>query len=291
MVSRNQADAVRRTVDSLARDPGSAAIEILVVDNGSSDGGERLDTDYPNLKLLRMQKNFGWTKAANVGMRTATGEFLCITAPGVEFEPGTIGQLTSALAKRPSALALCPLAVDAQGTPVTRIYPLPDAAMFSQFWKTGRLGQPLPLDLSLPEIPASYVTGTPVLMRRQSMVGMNYLDGRYGHFWADAEICAQIARASRSIVILPEIRVTGTQPYQAIPEKLDSWGAQLSADAALGGAAYLSKYSGFLAGFGFRVKAALLALLSIFSLRQVGPKATRFANLLAGQKIDGNQDG
>jgi GT2 family glycosyltransferase len=289
IVTRNQSAALRRTIESLAAEAATEATEVIVVDNASTDGSQSLDAEFPQVKMLRMQRNFGWTKGVNVGTRTAKGEFLCLTPPGIEFEPDTLSRLITCLREDPDVRGVCPLSVDAQGVPATRVYPLPDAKVFWQFWKTGRLGPPLPLDLTVEKVRAHYVTGTPLLIRRQSIAGMNYLDERYGQFWADAEICYQIARAGKAIVVLPGVRVRGPQPFQAIPEKLDSWGAKLSADAALGGAAYLMRHEGFLAGLRFRVAATLAALVATLDLRRAGPHFVRFLNVLTGQKIDGNQ--
>jgi GT2 family glycosyltransferase len=287
VVARNQADLVRRTLESIGHAADPASLEAIIVDNASNDGTESSDTDFPSVKMLRMQRNFGWTKAVNVGTRTAKGRYLCLTPPGIEFASDTIPRLVAALDADSTALAVCPLTMDSQGTPVTRIYPLPTAETFRQFWRTGSLGKPLTMDLTAPSLCAPYVTGTPLLMRRQSIVGMNYLDERYGQFWSDAEICFQIARAGKGIVVHPDIKVTGVQPYLPIPEKLDKWAAKLSADAALGAAAYLSKHSGFGTGLGFRISAVFSALGGLLTFRRPGAQMVRFWNVLSGQKIDG----
>lgn len=289
IVARNQSAALRRTLESLAPELSSGATEVIVVDNASTDGSQGLDADFPQVKILRMQRNFGWTKGVNVGTRTAKGEFLCLTPPGIEFEPDTLARLLDHFKKDPDAKGVCPLAVDAQGVTATRLYPLPDADVFWEFWKTGRLGPPLPLDLTAARVKAEYVTGSPLLIRRQSIVSINYLDERFGQFWSDAEICYQIARAGKSVIVLPGVRVRGPQPYRAIPEKLDAWGAKLSADAALGAAAYLSRHVSLARGLSFRVASTLSALVAILDARRFGPHVIRFVNLLTGQKIDGNQ--
>ena len=289
IVARNQADATRRTLASLQPPGGDSASEVLVVDNASTDGGAALDNEFPTVKTLRMQRNFGWTRAVNVGTRTAQAEFICLTPPGVEYPPGTLEQLVSAFRAHPEASAVAPLAVDRQDTIVTRCYPLPDRQTFSQFWQTGSLGRPLPIDRTAAALPVDYLTGSPILLRRQSIMAMNYLDQRFGHFWADADLCQQIRRAGRRLLLLPKILVTAPPHFLSIPERLDTLGARLSADAALGAAAYLGKHQGLLAGASFHCGAALLACLSVFRFRQPGAHAARAWRILTGQKIDGSE--
>lgn len=287
IISRNEIEPLRRTLASLAAISDPASIEVIVVDNASTDGSAAIDGEFPSVKMLRMQKNFGWTKAVNVGTRTAKGEFLCLTPVGVEFAADTIPSLEKALLEEPSALAVCPLVTSSGGELITEAYPLPNAAMIKKFWNTGSRGSSLPIDQAAPSIRAEYVVNSPMLMRRQSMAGMNYLDERYGQFWSDAEICFQIRRAGKSILVLPRIRVTKSTTTSPISLPLNRWSAQLSADAAVGGAAYLGKHSGFGASLGFRLSAVSSSAISALSFS--GPKIKRFMSLLTGQKIDGTQ--
>ena len=73
-ITHNQVDALRRTLASVERSEPRQMLEILVVDAGSEDTTRDIESDYSAIKLLRTPKNFGWTKSANIGTRTAKGE-------------------------------------------------------------------------------------------------------------------------------------------------------------------------------------------------------------------------
>lgn len=293
IVNRNRSDALRRTLRSLEGSVDPKLIEVIVVDNASTDGSATADAEFPFVRMLRMQRNFGHTKAVNVGTRTATGDYLCLTPPGVEFAPETIPKLLTALAADPGSLAIAPLVVDEADKAVSRVYRLPSRETFASFWKSGDLGPPVTLDTSTTEIAAEYLVDSPILLRRQSIVAMNYLDERYGQFWSDAEICFQVKRAGKSIRLLPGIRVKGEPGPRMIGGVIDRQSAQMSADAAIGAAGYLGKHQGFMTGVLFRMQAAASALLSAVGgtliFREPGPRWARFFALASGQKIDGNQ--
>ena len=291
IVCRNHADELRRTLTSLAPVAAGqgAAVEVLVVDLASTDGSAQLDNEFPFAKFLRSPRHFGWVRGVNLGTRTAIGEYICLTAPGVQFAPETLAALVAHLESDPQALAVAPLVVDAQGTPVTRVYPLPNREMLSGFWRTGGLGRPESFDLNAAAVTAPYLVNSPLLLRRRSLAGMNYVDERYGQFWADADICFEIRRAGKSILLLPGIKVTGLPAHKPIPENLDRWGAILSEDDALGAAAYIGKHEGFLAGFLFQLGALARSFGGVFSFSRFGPHITRFLAILGGQKIDGTQ--
>ena len=71
VVSRNRAALLRRCLESLEKSQGRQTLQIVVVDNGSSDGSAQLDADFPQTQFIRLPKNFGLTKAMNLGWRAA----------------------------------------------------------------------------------------------------------------------------------------------------------------------------------------------------------------------------
>ena len=66
VVSYNRGELLRKSIEALERSKDREKIEILVVDNGSSDRSAELETDFPNTRFIRMPRNFGLTKALNV---------------------------------------------------------------------------------------------------------------------------------------------------------------------------------------------------------------------------------
>lgn len=56
--------------------------EIIVVDNCSSDDSCQMVRDkYPKVKLIENADNLGFSKGNNIGVKNATGEFVCILNP------------------------------------------------------------------------------------------------------------------------------------------------------------------------------------------------------------------
>ena len=89
-------------------------MEVLVVDNGSSDESPRLDAEFPNTTFLRLPKNFGRTKAFNIGVRTAVGDLVLFLSPEVEVTPDAIPLLASCLEADAGAVAVCPFLTDSK---------------------------------------------------------------------------------------------------------------------------------------------------------------------------------
>jgi GT2 family glycosyltransferase len=65
-----------------------ASIEVIVVDNASSDGSlELIRTEYRWVKLIELEKNRGFTGACNEGLRAAQGDFLALLNNDTEVDP------------------------------------------------------------------------------------------------------------------------------------------------------------------------------------------------------------
>ncbi len=79
-------------------------VEVVLVDNGSTDGSHALVREhYPEVKLLALDRNLGLTGGNNAGFRAAQGEILVSLNNDTEAEPRFVEALVAALADRPQA--------------------------------------------------------------------------------------------------------------------------------------------------------------------------------------------
>jgi Predicted glycosyltransferases len=204
---------------------------------------------------MRLPKNFGFTKAANIGMRTAKGETIFFLPPGYEVLPDTIPQLIAGLEANPDAGAVCPR--------IDHAYRLPTPESLARDWKNSELSDPQPVDASVQPVAVEYPAGAPILVPRSVLRGMNYLDEQFAQYWWDAELCWQIRNSGKRILVLPV-----DPPAQFAVTELSS--AAYASDRAVGAARYIAKHAGFGAGLGFRVSAGMHILGRILTFRISG---------------------
>jgi len=66
IVSFNTRNVLRECLQSIERESGGLRVEILVVDNHSSDGSpEMIESDFPRVRLFRSEVNLGFASANN----------------------------------------------------------------------------------------------------------------------------------------------------------------------------------------------------------------------------------
>ena len=262
VVSHNRAERLRRCLESLEKSEGRDSIQIIVVDNASRDGAAQLDADFPKVQFLRLPKNFGLTKAMNLGWRAADSPYVFFLHDDCEVPPEAVLRLAETLDAHPEAAAVCPLLVDDQGSPAPQLGSFPPSGEFRPATAEGT--DPVPVD---------YPRGAALLIRVFVIKAVRQIDEHYGQFCADADLAMQIRRASKKILLLPSVKVRhhGAGGYSP----------QMRADFLLGRAVFLGKYLGFAAG----IQARLAAILGpLFGFRLSELKYT-----LNGQKIDGTQ--
>jgi GT2 family glycosyltransferase len=79
-------------------------VEILLVDNGSTDGSHALvEEQYPEVRLLALDRNLGLTGANNVGFAAARGEILISLNNDTEADQRFVEALAAALQEHPEA--------------------------------------------------------------------------------------------------------------------------------------------------------------------------------------------
>jgi GT2 family glycosyltransferase len=268
--SYDSAPALRRCLAALEGSNDRALIEILVVDCGSHDESPQLDTEFPEITVLRLPRYFGRTKALNIATRTAAGEYLFFLTPEVEVLPTTIPSLLARIEAEPDVMAVCPLLVDTEAHPTQQFFRLPTPA-------TGLDLAPVTIDASADAVEVEYATFQAFFVRKYFVKGINYLDERYGEAMSDAELCYQIRRSARKTLVLPKVTALYTpgSPYSEASSTI------LEADRIHGAAVYFGKHFGVVNGVIFRLKSILKALFTLrFGL---------FGALVSGSKIDGSQ--
>ena len=94
--------------------PG-AAVDVLVIDNGSTDGSvDFLAQQFPAVPVLRAAAN-NYAAANNLGVRRARGEFALLLNTDATLQPGCLQELLAALQQDPRAAAAAPKIVYPDG--------------------------------------------------------------------------------------------------------------------------------------------------------------------------------
>ena len=215
------------------------------------DGSARIDDEFEGITVMRLPRNFGWTRAVNIATRTAKSEFLLVVPNGCQIEADTVQRMLSAIEADPAIGAVCPAG---------EFYALPKAGA---------------TELSRVDVAAAqYPFDQLVLLPKVALVSMNFLPDSYGQYFGDLELFHKLSVAGKRILVLGDMQL---RRERAAQEMIDDEAAE--ADRITGLGAYYSKNYGFMAGLGFWLGQTLRAAFT-FRLGLAG-------KLLTGSKVDG----
>lgn len=98
--SYNRKDLLKRSIDS-AINQTKKPFEIIVVDDGSTDGTETMiKSDYDFVKFIK-QKNKGVSAARNIGIKISIGEWICFLDSDDEWKKDKLEKQINAMKSNP----------------------------------------------------------------------------------------------------------------------------------------------------------------------------------------------
>jgi GT2 family glycosyltransferase len=106
VVNWNRREMLRECLQTLEMQVNEAGdrwpLEVIVVDNGSSDGSQAMvRSDFPAVVLLENSRNLGFCEANNQGIERATGEFIALLNNDAAADPAWIQHLQAAFQVSP----------------------------------------------------------------------------------------------------------------------------------------------------------------------------------------------
>lgn len=192
---------------SLAAHSGDAALEVLVVDNGSTDATPEAlpalgrELFGPRFRLLRLPENLGFARACNAGARAASGEMLFFLNNDTLCTEGWLAPLLAAFKGRVGAAGPRLLYPDGrlQHCGIT----------FTPFLHVGHIYEFFPGDHPVVsrQRPLQAITGAALMLPSalfQSMGGFHegYLNG-----YEDLDLCFSLTAAGHKLAVAPESRI------------------------------------------------------------------------------------
>jgi GT2 family glycosyltransferase len=238
--------------------------QILIVDNGSTDHSSELSEDFPGARFIRLPKNFGLTKALNIGIRAADGAYVLLLHDDAQIPGDAVDRLADFLEERQDAGAVCPLLLNKDGSRAPQVRALPTP---------GAPDPPLRPAEGQEEIIAECVSGAAIMFRTSFLRALRQIDEHYGNYGSIIELCLQVRRANRKLIVLPAV----TAIHEALESPVKK--STLEGDRTVGTAVFLGRHHGFMSGMLYRIKSALTGIVT-FRFKVV-------AGALSDAKIDG----
>ena len=212
IISTNEAHWLRPCLSSVLEHVGSASVDVIVVDNKSTDDTRALvESSFPEVRVVRSD-NGGFGYANNRGWESADARYALFLNPDTEIVEGTFGQLVQALDARPDVgvLGVRQLTPDGRLTPSMRRFPNAGRTLGEAFgsehwpvhpaWSGERV-----LDMAAydREQECDWSVGAFMLARREALLSAGVMDERFFLQCEEADLCLRIKRAGWLVLHSP----------------------------------------------------------------------------------------
>jgi GT2 family glycosyltransferase len=216
VVSTNEAHWLERCLPSVFDRAGGARLEVIVVDNSSTDGTRELvESSFPQAAVVS-SPNRGFGYANNRGLEQANARYLLLLNPDTEVVAGTFGQLVELLDARPQVglVGVRQVTGDGKLWPTIRRFPSVTRAfgeaLFSEHWPvhpawTGE--RVLDWDAYEREGECDWTSGSFMLARREALLSAGLLDERFFMRSEEPDLCLRIKRAGWQVRHLPQMTI------------------------------------------------------------------------------------
>ena len=102
----NDRETIRECLRSIYAGTRSTEFEVIVSDNGSTDGSaEFIRQNYPQVRVIENGANFGFSKANNVGVNATKGQYILILNPDTVIHDGALDTFVAFADRHPELIA------------------------------------------------------------------------------------------------------------------------------------------------------------------------------------------
>jgi hypothetical protein len=213
IVNWNAKDFIAKCLTILATKQNNIKIEIIVVDNNSTDGSfEFIVKKFPQVKLIQNNSNTGFAKANNIGIKNSNGRYLCLINSDVEVLGSCIDQLFNYIERNPKIGLIGPKILNPDMTMQHSCRTFPSlwnnfcaAVGLSSIFPKYRIFNPEQMLYSAGDkiCQVDALSGCFLMIRRSALDDVGMLDEDFFIYSEDIDLCKRIRQADWDIVFYP----------------------------------------------------------------------------------------
>lgn len=230
IVSFNTKELLQLCIENLLSQKTKHSLEIVVLDNNSSDGSaEMVEKSFPKVKLIKSQQNTGFAKGQNEILKQVKGEYVLILNPDTNFPEDTIENMVLFMEKNPNCgIASCKILtgsnnLDSNGGD----FPF-NLSLFSWLFNLEFFGIKTNFHKTEKEYYESahevdWVGGTFMFVKQEVFQKIGFFNEDYFMYFEDVDFCYKAKVAGFKIMINPEVSITHQSGASSKNPRFNQW--------------------------------------------------------------------
>lgn len=229
VVNWNTRDLLAQCLESVYANPPDCDYEVLVVDNGSTDGSPAVIRErFPNVRLIGNSANVGFARANNQGIRASSGRSVLLLNSDTIVQSGALAQMVACMDSNPQAGLLGANILNPDGTPQRCYGKFPSVVSEAayawglenrfpfkyRFGGTGTIRDEF--------VETDWVLGAAMLVRRQVLDQVGLLDESYFMYSEEIDLAYRIKKAGWKVCVLRDAEIIhlGGQSTKQVPAEM-----------------------------------------------------------------------
>jgi len=217
IVNWNTTDLLRSCLRSIRDNPPDVQVEVIVVDNASSDFDERsIREEFPDVRVIANSENTGYAHGNNQAIDAASGDYVLLLNPDTEVKPDALQTLIDFMESHPDAAAAGARLVRPDGAidQCCRGFPAP-LSLASEYLGLARL---FPLNRVFGAYRMTFfafdrvaevdqVMGSCMIISRKAIKVIGRLDEDFPIFFNEVDWCFRAKAAGWKVYFTPDAEV------------------------------------------------------------------------------------
>ena len=221
ILSWNTKKLLKRCLESLQLGAGNCETEVIVVDNGSTDGSkellQKLASNNSINQFIDLKKNFGFAKGNNQALRQAQGDLIMLLNSDTFVEKEALEKLAVQLIKSEKIGAVSPLLINPDGSSqkeyymkspnLWQIFLYHNPALRSLVMKTPLRRLIISEIKKEAPIEVDQLPGAALMAKREVWQKVGFLDEDYQFLYEDVDWCFRAKKLGFKLLVVPEAKI------------------------------------------------------------------------------------
>jgi hypothetical protein len=214
IVNWNALNYLCACLSSLYTQLSDASVEVIVVDNGSTEDCSSIATEFPAVQLIKAGENLGFARANNLGYGASSGEIVLFLNPDTEIVGDALQKMIEYLSAHPKVAAVGPRLLNTDYSlqaSCVQAFPtitnqLLDCDVLRRIFPRSDLWGTRPLfDIHAPE--AEMISGACFMVKRTAFDEVGKFDEDYFMYAEDLDLSYKLHIAGHTVHCLNDCRV------------------------------------------------------------------------------------
>lgn len=217
IVNWNTKNYLKQCLQSIIEKIVDIAYEIIVVDNNSEDGSvDMVQSNFPEIKLIRNNTNFGFAKASNQAYKISSGKYILLLNPDIEIVNSAVQGMIDFMESNPRVGALGPKLITSNGNLDPSCRNIPN--FFTDFVESSFLDILFPKSKFFNYLKmgnwnhnqireVEQLKGACILFRREALEKSGFMDEQFFMYYEEVDLCYRIKKTGCKIYFLPRVEV------------------------------------------------------------------------------------